>query len=201
MNRILRYFDPHFVRSILHHDPVFQGFVKLETREGGKLRQRREGKNIWTLTGREHIVELISLASISPRATWRNDRVGYIGMGTGSQAEVSEVSQLVTPVPYKAGEFLAQLVAPTTFPSSTERTAVQFIREFGKSEISLGYDVVLTEAGLFTDGDPSDNWSLADLPTGWNATSGRAPNAYKTFEPITKTIDFTLRLVWEFRVL
>lgn len=201
MNRILRCFDPRFLRSIIKHDPTVQGIVSLETREGGKLRQRRHGKNIWTLTGREHIVELISLKSNNDRTTWRDDRVGYVGLGTGSQPEVAAVTSLVTPVVYKTGEFLAQLVAPVTFPSSSEKTAVQFIREFGKSEVSLGYDVIITEAGLFSDGDPEDNWDLDDLPTDFASAAGRAPDAYKTIEPITKTIDFTLRLVWEFRVL
>lgn len=201
MIRLLRYFSPSFLRSIAKHDPAVQGYLRLETREGGKLRSVREGKNIWTLTGREHIVELISLAATSPRTTFRDDRVGYIGMGTGSQAEVAGVTSLVTPVVYKTGEFLAQLVAPATFPSAADRTAVQFIREFGKAEISLGYDVVLTEAGLYSDGDPEDDWDISGLPTDFATTSSRAPDAYKTFEPITKTVDFTLRTVWELRVL
>jgi hypothetical protein len=33
------------------------------------------------------------------------------------------------------------------------------------------------------------------------AVVDRAPMAYKTFEPVTKTTAFTLRLVWELRIL
>lgn len=202
---LLQRIRPEFLRNFRKHEPQIQGHFRLETREGGKLRARREGKNIWTLTGREYLAEVISIASLNPtRETFREDRVGFIGMGTGAQAEVANIQSLVQPVPYKAGEFLAYLGAPATFPVTgvdATRTAVRFTREFGQGEISLGFDVVLTEAGLFTDGDPDNNNDIISVPTDFATASGRAPVAYKTFEPITKTIDFTLRVVWEVRFI
>jgi hypothetical protein len=77
---------------------------------------------------------------------------------------------------------------------------VRFIREYGQTEISLPDNVILTEAGLFTDGDPDNNWSRTATPTGM-AVADRAPMAYKTFEPVTKTTSFTLRVIWEVRFL
>lgn len=200
--KLLRLFHPSTWQSILHADPTIQGKFTLEVREGGKLRARREGKNIWTLTGREFIAEMISLSASSPRTTWRDDRVAYIGMGTGAQSEVSEIESLVSPVAYQAGLYLAACNTPTTFPASgtgTPKTAVQFIREFALGEISLGMNVVISEAGLFTDGDPDNDWDLGTLDVSV-AAFDRAPVAYKTFEPITKTTVGTVLVNWEVQV-
>jgi hypothetical protein len=198
-----RFFPSRYLRETLKHNPQVQGRFHLELREGGKLRTTRDGFNIWTLTGREYLAELIPLSSLNPsREVFRNDRVAFIGMGTGAQAEISNIQSLVEPVPYKSGEFLAHLGTPPSFPVTgvdAARTAVQFTREFSQGEISLGFDVVLSEAGLFTDGDPDNNWDTVSVPTDFATASGRAPVAYKTFEPVTKTIQFTLRAVWEVR--
>jgi len=199
---LMRWFRPD---ALLEHKnaPAIKGFFHAETRERGKLVQETEGFNVWTLTGREYLSELISLKAVSPRTTYRDDRIAYIGMGVGSQSEEAGVSSLVTPTPYAPGEFLAPIASPVTFPASSTsstKTSVRFIREFGLSELSLGYNVVLTEAGLFTDGNPEDNWEL-NAPTGIDASGDRAPVAYKTFEPITKTTQYTLRVIWEVRFL
>jgi hypothetical protein len=200
-----KFFAPKFLRETLKHNPQVKGHLSLEMRDGGKLVGRREGFNIWTLTGREYLTELIALQSVNPtRETYRGDRVAYIGMGTGAQPEVSNITSLVEPVPVKTGEFLAGLATPVSFPvtgTDAARTAVQFVREFSQGEISLGFDVVLSEAGLFTDGDPDNNWDITSTPTDFATSSGRAPVAYKTYEPITKTTQFTLRTVWEVRFI
>ena len=149
MKSIFRLFSPSVWRSVLHHDPMVEGRVRIETREGGKRRQVSEGKNIWTLTGREYLAELIALSASSPRGKFRDDRVAYIGMGIGSQAEVASIESLVDPVPYATAEFLAATQTPALFPASgtgTPITSVQFVREFGTDEISYdGSAVVLTD--------------------------------------------------------
>ncbi len=198
-----RVIPPRIYADVLKHEPALQGHFLAEVREGGRLRKCVEGRNIWTLTGREFIAELVALQAYSARTTFRDDRIAYIGMGTGAQAEVSSIESLVDPVPYKSGEYLAALDAPAEFPASgtsTTNTSVRFVREFSEGEISLGYNVVLTEAGLFTDGDPDADWVLG-APTDFSTVAGRAPMAYKTFEPITKTTDFTLRVVWDLRIV
>lgn len=191
-------------QELIKHNPAIEGRVQIETRERGKLVERRDGSNIWTLTGREYLSELIALQASSPRTVFRNDRVAYIGLGSGAQAEVANITSLVDPVPYLASEFLAPLVTPAEFPTSgttTTNTAVRFIREFGTGEVSLGFNVVLTEAGLFTDGDPENNWDTTSTPTDFLSASGRAPVAYKSFEPVTKTTQFSLRVVWDVRFI
>jgi hypothetical protein len=198
-----RFFDPSAWRRLLHGDAGIEGRFHVETREGGKRRQVRDGKNIWTLTGREFTIELQSLAQASPRTTFRDDRIAYIGVGIGSQAEVADIESLVEPAAFQAGLYLAACVTPATFPASgtgTPNTAAQYIREYGTGEISLGMDVVLTEAGLFTDGDPNNDWNLGTFDDS-TAEFGRAPMAYKTYEPITKTTSMTMRIVWEVRVV
>ena len=199
---LLKWFNPKIVEA--HKSaPAIQGFFQAETRERGKLVAHTEGFNVWTLTGREYLTELIALQAAAPRTVYREDRISYIGLGSGSQSEEAGVTSLVDPIPYSPGEFMAAVAAPATFPASaasSTKTAVRFIREYGLSEISLGYDVVLTEAGLFTDGNPDDDWAL-NAPTGIDGSGDRAPMAYKTFEPITKTTQYTLRVIWEVRFL
>jgi hypothetical protein len=141
---------------------------------------------------------------VSPRDGFRNDRIAFIGMGAGSQPEVANIESLVDPLPYAPSEFLARVKTPATFPasaSSSARTAVRFVREFGQTELSLGATAILTEAGLFTDGDPDNDWDTSSPITGFSASSDRAPMAYKTFEPVSKTTAFTLRVIWEVRFL
>jgi hypothetical protein len=200
VKELIKWFSPAVIDDC-KNSPAIKGFFQAETRERGKLVSRSEGFNVWTLTGREYLAELVALLAVSPRTTYRDDRISYIGLGSGSQAEEAGVTSLVDPIPYSPGEFLAPVASPATFPASatsSTATAVRFIREYGLSEISLGYDVVLTEAGLFTDGNPDDNWAL-NAPTGLDAAGDRAPMAYKTFEPITKTTEYTLRVIWEVR--
>lgn len=199
-----RLYPARFLRETIKHEPQVQGHFRLEMKdERGKLVGVRDGFNIWTLTGREFLAELMAIQAVNPsREVFRNDRIAYIGVGTGSQLEVSNIQKLVNPVPYRTGQFLAPLAAPATFPISgveAARTAVRFARRFGRNEISLGYDVALSEFGLFTDGDPDNNWDTGSTPTDFTTASGRAPMAYKAEEPITKTVAFALDVIWEVR--
>ena len=117
--------------------------------------------------------------------------------------EVAEIAALVSPVEYIAGEFLAQTQVPVTFPSDatgTPRTSVQLIREYATTEISIGGNVVLTEFGCFTDGDPTNN-NIPPRPTDMATAGSQAPVGYKNFEPFTKTTTRTLRVIYELRVV
>lgn len=179
--------------------------VHLLDPRGGLVRSSiRRGHNVWTLTGREYLAELMAIQSVltDPPTPVRDDRIYYMGVGEGVQAEVESVSALADPVEYRSGEFLAPIQVPATFPAtaaSTPRTEVQFIREFASNEISIGTDVIITEAGLYTNGDP-DNDNDVGRPTDFATAAGQAPVAYHQFEPITKFIGFTLVLVWEVRI-
>jgi hypothetical protein len=96
------------------------------------------------------------------------------------------------------------------FPSIA---TVRFTKEFGLSDISiLGSPVRVTEFGLFADVSPAllgaGNDGSEDVPhdagtvdTTLNPAQGvNTPIAYKAFEAITKTVDFTLEVRWDFRL-
>jgi len=178
-----------------------QGFFSCVCRERGKIvwGTHREGFNIWTLTGREHLAQLQSYKVIDTREPARNDRLLYIGFGIGTQPEVSSVSRLVDPIPYNGAEdFLAQLALPS-YPLAPTRTTARYTRSFVETELSVTAPVTLTEAGIFTDGDPLNNFTPPRTDLSWATTKEDAPNGYKTFEPLRKSQNFVLEASWEVR--
>lgn len=184
-----------------------EGKFKLELRDAkGNLVDTREGNNIWTDAGREFLCEILAFKALSSATTYRDDKVSYIAVGTGAKSTAQgNILSLAAPAYWTTGAYLAPLQSPPTFPisaTSTTKTAVQFVREYGLTDISQGGSVILTEAGLFTNGDPQNNFDTATFITNpANFSSSYAPVAYKTFEPITKTNDFTLKIIWEIRFL
>jgi hypothetical protein len=184
--------------------PIVQveGWVSLVMRERGKIvpGTRREGKNVWTNTGREFLSMLMSIQT-APTTGFRSDRVGYIGVGTGSQPSSGNVLSLVTPVEYVTGSFLATLDTPPTFPLTPVRTTVQYHRTFLENEITIspGSSVNISELGLFTNGSPTAtppyNPGTRDLTIA-NA-SQQAPVAYKSFDPVTKTDVLEFEVAWK----
>ncbi|NBS67286.1 hypothetical protein EBT31_00030 [bacterium] len=198
IQRLIRALLGRRIPAAAHADAEIQGLFRVELRERGKLVGVRDGKNVCTLTGREYITRRIGLASTSPRTYFRNDCISYLGVGVGSQPEVSNISALVDPVAYASGLFLAQLDVPT-FPAGSGNTGIQFARTFGYGEISLGMSVNVTEAGLFTDGDPEEDWSIESVDRSM-AAAGRAPAFYKAFDPLVKNTDRTMQITWEVRV-
>ena len=99
--------------------------VRITARERGKLVTVREGHNVWTNAGREYDC-LIKTYNPATAAGYRNDRIDYIGLGTGAQLESVSVTSLVTPVTYDGNNFLAQFNRDRTiFPLEPTRTAVR----------------------------------------------------------------------------
>jgi len=188
-----------------------EGFFSCFARERGKYvpGSRREGKNIWTLTGREFSALLMSYSfygtsahaagAANPDVPFRDDRIRYFGFGTGIQPEVSSVSRLVTPIAFDgANNFLAQVGIPT-FPLTPSRTTVQYSRTYSELELSVVGSVVLTEAGLFTDGSPTSSYTPRTRDITLANASQQAPAAYKSFEPFKKTQNFALQVDWQIR--
>lgn len=180
-----------------------KGFFSIQMRERGKKVPggSREGYNIWTLTGREYLAQLMSVAAFVPVETYgREDHIYYIGFGTGTTPEVSTVSALVAPVPYDSagGNFLAKLDLPT-YPLSPTKTTVKYSRIFSETELSYASTVSLSEAGLFTDGDPLSNYAPGTRDTTIANAASQSPAAYKTFEPIKKTQNYQMEANWEIR--
>lgn len=177
--------------------------VALFLRERGKLIGTRIGHNVFTVTGRNLLSKLISwhtIASVDIPYTHR--RVRWFGVGSGSQLEVTTVSELVQPVLAAAPNTYLVPVQSVEFPTST---SVRFIKEFGLNEITISSPVIVTEAGLFADVSPGDSGAVEDeeYTTGGTTLNPEigtnAPIAYKAFEGLTKTVDFTLEIQWEFR--
>lgn len=179
-----------------------KGYFQILTRERGKLVRKacREGNNIWTLSGREHLAQLMSYRSYGPPLVGeRRDRIMFLGFGSGSQPEVASVDRLVTPIAYNSGlAFLAQVSLPT-YPLSPSRTSVRYTRLYAETELSVSGDVVITEAGLFTDGNPGADFEPGTRDVTLSGALLQAPNAYKVFDPLTKTQKFEIEASWEVR--
>lgn len=175
-----------------------EGRVKILAYERGKkvVSKCRESNNIWTIEGRKMDAGLKSYSSYTPLTPVRNDRIRYIGVGSGSQPPVSTVQKLVTPLPYNlANDFLATLDIPTF---SVDGTVVTYVRTFGANEISLVVTTDVSECGLFSDGAPPLYIPGSRVVT-LAAASAQVPMAYNTFEPIGKTTDIDLVFIWELR--
>jgi hypothetical protein len=182
--------------------PTVEGYFSMVARERGKIVHgtHRAGKNIWTLTGREYLAQLMSYQTYGPPGVGqRRDRIRYIGFGTGSQPEVSSVTNVLTPIAYNASnDFLAQVSLPT-YPLSPSRTTVRYSRIFSETELSVVGTVTLTEAGLFTDGDSGSDFDPETRDITLANALIQAPAAYKVFEPLSKTQNFVLEASWEIR--
>lgn len=198
---------PHQEKEIIQ----VEGFFSAVCRERGKLvyGTRREGKNIWTLTGREYLAQLMSYSfygssahdggSPNPDLPARDDRIRYFGFGTGTQPEVSSVSALVNPIAFDGGgNFLAQVSLPT-YPLAPSRTTVQYSRTYTELELSFSGTVNLTEAGMFTDGSPGASYAPRTRDVTVGNAGAQAPDAYKSFEPLKKTQNFVLDVSWQIR--
>lgn len=197
-----RKIEQEIISELADEEIHAHGYLSLVCRERGKLvpGTRRLGHNIWTLTGREHLAQLMSYSAYGPlSAGARQDRMRYIGFGIGSQPEVASVTSLVSPIAFDASNnFLAQVSLPT-YPLAPSRTAVRYSRTFTETELSVVATVTLTEAGLFTDGDPGSSFSPGTRDITLTNALLQAPNSYKVFEPLSKSQNFVLEVSWEVR--
>lgn len=170
---------------------------------------RREGHNIFTITGRNLLAKLAAWQTIGATdVPYTQRRVRWIGMGSGSQLEAPTVISLNQPVLATTTQYLVALQA-VEFPTSS---SVRFIKEFPLGEITTSNTpVTVSEAGMFADvnpaepGNPNDGFEdVAHDPGSVDtilnpALGSNPPIAYKAFEGLTKTVDFTLEIRWDFR--
>jgi len=178
-------------------------------RERGKLvpGSIRDGHNAFTVTGKNWLSKLVAWSTVGPTdIPFTNRRVRWIGVGSGSQLEAPTVSSLVTPVLATATDYLRP-IQMSEYPTST---SVRFTREFGTSEITIAQvPVMITEAGLYADVQPANGGGSEDssydpinLPSATILDPTKGTNAliaYKAFDGLSKTVDFTLELRWELR--
>lgn len=171
-----------------------KGRVKIEARERGKLIYEKSSNNIFTITGREWLTQLMSYSSYSPLTPARNDRVRYIGVGSGVKPQVATVDRLATPVTVDGTNFLAQVNIPT-YPLSPAKTEVMYAKLFDTNEISTAGTITIQEAGLYTDG-ASPGYAPGSIDLTMASATTNTPVAYFTFDPISKTQSITLAIEW-----
>jgi hypothetical protein len=137
----------------------------------------------------------------SPGTPFRTDHIAYVAFGRGTQPEVASVSSLVEPIAYDdSGDMLAPWAVPT-FPLTNSWTTVRYARSFAETELSVQGTVPLTEAGLYSDGNPDNSWAQRVVPDELRLAACRSqpPMAYKSFEVLKKTQNFVLEVAWEVR--
>jgi hypothetical protein len=185
-----------------------RGWVRTLCRERGKIvpGSYREGKNIWTNTGREFSA-MLQTYQPGGQIKYRSDGIAYLGVGIGLQTEDVSVTSLTQPVPYISGVFLSPIDHnATSFPLSPTRTTVRYSCTFAEDQLTFGAtsSILISELGLFTDGNPSNGWAVGQPPTG-RATdiasaSQQAPCAYKALpEAVEKTSALEFEVDWEIR--
>jgi hypothetical protein len=182
-----------------------KGWVTCLLRERGKIvpGSRRSGHNVWTDTGREFLALLMSYKSTTS-TTYRNDRIAYIGVGTGAQTEDSDVVGLISPIAYNgSGDFLAPIDhSLTTFPTlPIRRTSVRYTRAYAEDELSTisTPTVLINEFGLFTDGH-QNTFAVDGRDKSLANATAQSPVAYKAMlEPVQKTSGIELEIDWEIR--
>jgi hypothetical protein len=176
------------------------GWVRTLMRERGKIvpGSRTEGHNVWTNTGREYLAMLMTYQSSG--AAYRSDRIKYIGVGTGMRVEEPGVTSLSVPVAYESSNFLANISnAATSFPYTPSRTSIRYSITFTESQISTTGPVLITELGLFTDGDRG-TFEVGARDTSLANAGLQAPVAYKYMpDPIEKTQALQFQIEWEIR--
>lgn len=188
-----------------------EGWVRLFLRERGKIvpGSHREGKNVWTNTGKEYLALHQTIKVGTPPvgypdpSPYRVDLVAYIGVGTGSQVASPGVLSLASPVAYSggpSGTFLAP-ISGSSFPLTPVNTTVEYRILFLESHISqtIPSTVDVSEIGLFTNGDPATDRASGPRNTTMAQAPYQAPLAYNTFEPVGKRHDLELEIFWQVR--
>jgi hypothetical protein len=172
--------------------------VSKSTRE---VLHERVGHNVWTNTGREYSC---LLKTMTPQgAPYRSDLIAYMGVGSGSQPETVNVTNLVTPIAFQQGSFLKPIAhARTSFQSvsSGVRTAVRYTCVYTEEEFifSGNSSVLISECGLFTNGN-QDTFVRGGRNTNIDVARAQSPVAYHSFDPIPKTSGIELEIIWELR--
>jgi hypothetical protein len=175
--------------------------VYIIARDGGKIVQESVGHNVWTNTGREYSCMMKTLGTDGQ--PMRNDRIAYIGLGTGSQVEAVSVSKLVTPVAFSSnGDWLKEIDhRKTQFVQGDLKTSVRYSALFKSEDINTSNDqlVNIRECGLFTNGSANAPFTPGARNVKITGASIQSPVAYHAFDPIPKTPSLEIEVIWELR--
>lgn len=168
--------------------------------ETGRVVMESRGHNVWTNSGREYSC-LLKTYDVN-WVPFRDDRIRYVGLGSGTQPETVNVHKVSAPVPWKPGVFLKDIaIGRTSFQvHGGVRTAVRYSCTFLEEHVTQpgGGSVLISECGLFTDGDAT-TFARGSRDTSIASAISQAPIAYHSFEPIPKTPAIQLDIIWELR--
>ena len=171
--------------------------VYITVRENGKIISKQEGHNVWTNTGREYSCLIKSLNRLGQ--PFRSDRIAFIGVGRGTQVESPSVSNLVEPVAFSGGDFLKRIDDTlTVFPDNGSRLSIRYSAVFGPDTFPEDGVTYISECGLFTNGN-AYTFAYDQRETGLDVARDQSPVAYHTFEPIPKTSNIEIEIMWELR--
>ncbi len=171
--------------------------VFITVREGGKVISKKEGHNVWTNTGREYSCLVKSLDNLG--RSFRDDKIAYIGVGGGTQVESPSVVALVDPLAHSAGQFLRPIDNTlTVFPDNGSRLSIRYSVIFGPDDFPSDSVTYISECGLFTNGN-AVTFRANQREVGLHVAREQAPVAYHTFEPIPKTSNIEIEIMWELR--
>lgn len=170
-------------------------------RSNGSIVYEASGHNVWTNTGREYSCLFKTYGEDGQ--PYRSDRISYVGLGTGHQVEAVSVTRLIEPVQFdNAGNWLKKIDhRKTQFTSGDKRTAVRYSATFGLDEVSIGSSglVQIRECGLFTDGLNNAPFTVNGRDIRISGATYQSPVAYHSFDPIPKTPNLELEIIWELR--
>lgn len=171
--------------------------VLINVRRDGEIVDSRSGHNVWTNAGREYSCLVKTLNSAGQR--FRSDSIFYMGVGVGTQVESPSVTRLVEPITYSGNQFLKPIShSLTTFPDNGSRLTVRYSTIFNPADLASDDVVYISECGLFTNGHAT-TFEVGRRDTTIGAAPQQSPVAYHSFEPIPKTSNVEIEIIWELR--
>lgn len=147
---------------------------------------RRVLNGVLTVTGQTWLRDLCAWSSVGdPDVSVTEDRLRWIGVGSGGFPMAPNVLTLDQGVEVTTGNYLTELEDPPTFPTAQ---SIRLRREFTTSEVSISTPVLVSEAGLFVDQNPTLTLDPTD--------NDNPPVLYKSFNGLMKSSDFSLVVEW-----
>jgi hypothetical protein len=147
---------------------------------------RKVNNGVLTQTGREWLTRLCTWSSIGdPDVPLTEDRIRWIGLGSGGFPMAPGVLTLEAAIEYATGLYLAQVSGAPSFPTVQ---STRYNHVYSASEVSISSPALISEVGLFVDQSPSLNLDPA--------VGNNPPVLYKSFNGLMKSSDFSLLLDW-----
>lgn len=191
----------------------------ITSRERGKVKERREGHNIWLNLGREYLASLIAYATITPLTPERDDRIRYMGFGIGGTRQIAPGVANAAPIspPYvgtnnqtDTNPAITVIERPVRLSgSSSNYPGLAGDAWIGTVQAPAGHDIPteVTFRRLFTQLEISYG-SFLTVPLSEIGLLTNAANpefyqntlvAYDTFDTLSKTTSVEIEVVWTIR--